>query len=173
MKKGQAALEFLMTYGWAILVVLAAVGALAYFGVLSPGKFLPEKCITTNPAISCAGGKAVINPEANNSIVYTLHLSSGYSTLTFDATASTFATKLDGCTNLALRAGKGNYTGLNAAPGTGSATLNGDDDVTVVMTGCTGVTGVDKIRKEFTIAPINAQSGLPEAVSVIIDLKGQ
>ena len=29
MRKGQAAMEFLMTYGWAILVVLAAIGALA------------------------------------------------------------------------------------------------------------------------------------------------
>ena len=44
-KKGQAAMEFLMTYGWAILVVLAAIGALAYFGVLNPSKFLPEKCL--------------------------------------------------------------------------------------------------------------------------------
>lgn len=42
-KKGQAAMEFLMTYGWAILVVLAAVGALAYFGVLSPDTLLPER----------------------------------------------------------------------------------------------------------------------------------
>src|SRR3989344_3044714 len=44
-KKYQAAMEFLMTYGWAILVVLAAIAALAYFGVLSPEKFLPEKCL--------------------------------------------------------------------------------------------------------------------------------
>jgi len=36
MKKGQVAFEFLMTYGWAIIVVLVVVGALAYFGVLSP-----------------------------------------------------------------------------------------------------------------------------------------
>src|SRR3989344_4607890 len=43
-KKGQAAMEFLMTYGWAILVVLVAIGALAYFGVLSPDNLLPEKC---------------------------------------------------------------------------------------------------------------------------------
>ena len=41
----QAALEFLMTYGWAILVVIAAIGVLAYFGVLSPDQFLPRKCI--------------------------------------------------------------------------------------------------------------------------------
>ena len=44
-KKGQAAMEFLMTYGWAILVVMIAIGALAYFGVLSPEEFLPEKCL--------------------------------------------------------------------------------------------------------------------------------
>ena len=43
-RKSQAAMEFLMTYGWAILVVLVAIGALAYFGVLSPDRFLPEKC---------------------------------------------------------------------------------------------------------------------------------
>ena len=45
MKKAQAAMEFLMTYGWAILVVLAAIGALSYFGVLSPSKHIPESCI--------------------------------------------------------------------------------------------------------------------------------
>ena len=55
-KKGQAAMEFLMTYGWAILVVLAAIAALAYFGVLSPEKFLPEKCIL-QPGIACVSHK--------------------------------------------------------------------------------------------------------------------
>lgn len=48
-KKGQAAMEFLMTYGWAILVVLAAIGALAYFGVLSPEKLVPERTTFTAP----------------------------------------------------------------------------------------------------------------------------
>ena len=41
-RKSQVALEFLMTYGWAILVILIMIGALAYFGVLSPCKFIPE-----------------------------------------------------------------------------------------------------------------------------------
>ena len=51
-KKAQAALEFLMTYGWAILVVLVAVGALAYFGVLSPDKFFPDRC-SLPPGLVC------------------------------------------------------------------------------------------------------------------------
>ncbi|MBS3097209.1 hypothetical protein J4209_00270 [Candidatus Woesearchaeota archaeon] len=55
-KKAQAAMEFLMTYGWAILVVIAAVAALAYFGVLSPDKFLPTKC-TLAPGLACIGHK--------------------------------------------------------------------------------------------------------------------
>jgi len=43
-RRAQAALEFLMTYGWAILVVLVVIGALAYFGILNPSILLPEKC---------------------------------------------------------------------------------------------------------------------------------
>ncbi|MBW2985446.1 hypothetical protein KY313_02210 [Candidatus Woesearchaeota archaeon] len=55
-KKGQAAMEFLMTYGWAILVVLIAISALAYFGVLNPAKFLPESCVLL-PGLSCVDHK--------------------------------------------------------------------------------------------------------------------
>ena len=52
-KKGQAALEFLMTYGWAILVVLIAIGALVYFGFLSPERFVQDNCNLT-PPLSCS-----------------------------------------------------------------------------------------------------------------------
>ena len=45
MKRAQAAMEFLMTYGWAILVVLVVISALAYSGVLDPSALLPEKCV--------------------------------------------------------------------------------------------------------------------------------
>ncbi|MBI2657311.1 hypothetical protein HYX08_01300 [Candidatus Woesearchaeota archaeon] len=73
-KKSQAALEFLMTYGWAILVVLVAVGALAYFGVLSPDKFLPAKC-TLQAGIGCIDHKATgtaLNVVLRNSLGYDL-----------------------------------------------------------------------------------------------------
>jgi len=52
MKRGQVALEFIMTYGWALLVVLVAIGALAFFGVLNPSKYLPDKCIFTT-GVTC------------------------------------------------------------------------------------------------------------------------
>ena len=51
-KKSQAAMEFLMTYGWAIVVVITAIAALAYFGVLTPEGFMPTQC-TFPIGISC------------------------------------------------------------------------------------------------------------------------
>ncbi len=50
-------MEFLMTYGWAILVVLVAIGALAYFGVLNPSRFLPASC-TLVPGLACSDFQA-------------------------------------------------------------------------------------------------------------------
>ncbi|MBU1975327.1 MAG: hypothetical protein KKG59_02890 [Nanoarchaeota archaeon] len=49
-KKGQAALEFLTTYGWAFIVILTAIGALAYFGFLKITP--PSKCLVS-PEFSC------------------------------------------------------------------------------------------------------------------------
>ncbi len=43
-EKGQVALEFLTTYGWVLLIVLIGIGTLAYFGLLNPSQFLPDKC---------------------------------------------------------------------------------------------------------------------------------
>ena len=42
--KGQQALEYLVTYGWAFVVVLLTIGSFAYFGSLSPQKYLPDRC---------------------------------------------------------------------------------------------------------------------------------
>jgi len=50
--KSQAALEFLTTYAWAFLVIIITIAALAYFGVLSPSKLLPERC-NFGPEFQC------------------------------------------------------------------------------------------------------------------------
>lgn len=60
-KRGQAAMEYLMTYGWSILIVLIAVAALFYFGVLDPEQFKtkPEcDCITYEESIELNYTKA-------------------------------------------------------------------------------------------------------------------
>lgn len=44
-KKAQSGLEFMMTYGWAILVVMIAIGALSYFFVFNPNNTAPDVCL--------------------------------------------------------------------------------------------------------------------------------
>jgi len=38
--RGQTAVEYLMTYGWAILIILIVAGVLAYYGIFAPAGFL-------------------------------------------------------------------------------------------------------------------------------------
>src|SRR3989338_10643858 len=93
MKKGQAAMEFLMTYGWAILVVLVAIGALAYFGVLSPDKILPEKCIISSgsglfcDAFSITSGTS-ITLKVKNSLADDVNVTGGNNTYIGDGSNS-------------------------------------------------------------------------------------
>jgi hypothetical protein len=54
MRKGQTAMEYLMTYGWAILIIMVVLAVLFYLGVLNPP--VPSQC--TFPAgISCISTK--------------------------------------------------------------------------------------------------------------------
>ena len=54
--KSQVALEFMMTYGWGIMIALVSVSAIAYFGVLNPDRFFPTAC-TLETGIGCADFK--------------------------------------------------------------------------------------------------------------------
>mgnify|MGYP001569085094 CR=1 FL=1 len=73
--RSQAAIDFVMTYGWAIMMVLVAIGALAYFGVLSPDKFVPKQC-NLPPGLACldfearsfAPGNSEIDIQIRNSL---------------------------------------------------------------------------------------------------------
>jgi hypothetical protein len=43
-KKGQGALEYLMTYGWALLVIVVVGAALFALGVLNPSTYTQKSC---------------------------------------------------------------------------------------------------------------------------------
>ncbi len=56
MRKGQSAMEYLMTYGWAILVIIIVIAVLFYIGVLNPRNVTPTVC-NFPPGISCSSFK--------------------------------------------------------------------------------------------------------------------
>lgn len=43
-RKSQVAVEFLVTYGWAILTVIVAVGVLIYFGIFNTTRYVNDRC---------------------------------------------------------------------------------------------------------------------------------
>ena len=130
-RKAQAAMEFLMTYGWAILVVVAAIGALAYFGVLSPDRFLPEKC-TLPSGIACLDYR-----YSGTAIEMVIQNGGGYA-----------------MTGIAVTV---NGTGCNAVNSAGSATLtNGQQNMYVVT--CSPTSG--KFKGDVTFAYTNQATGM-------------
>lgn len=44
MTRGQAALEYVVTYGWVFVGIALTLGALAYFGVLDPSQWTADRC---------------------------------------------------------------------------------------------------------------------------------
>lgn len=53
-RKSQSALEFLVTYAWAFIVIAIIIAAIAYFGILRPQKVLPDRC-TFSVSFDCVG----------------------------------------------------------------------------------------------------------------------
>ncbi len=43
-KRAQAALEYIITYGWGFIVILIVLGGLAYMGYLNPSRYVPARC---------------------------------------------------------------------------------------------------------------------------------
>lgn len=52
MAKAQAAVEYLMTYGWAILVLLIIIGLILGSGIASPSYLISEEC-NLGPKLPC------------------------------------------------------------------------------------------------------------------------
>jgi len=151
-KKSQAALEFLMTYGWAILVVLVAIGALAYFGVLSPDKFLPSKC-TLPAGIACVDFK-VDDITTGDEIRVVLRNGMG-----FDATGLT----------VRIESPAGTICGTDSAAATlanGAAALTYvvDMDTFVAPAVACPLTLGSKFSGDIVVSYTNADSTLPHTV---------
>ena len=69
-RKGQAAMEYLMTYGWAFLVIVIVLAILAFY--LPTLLRAPESCLFSQPGFSCDVQKPVIVSETGTNLVYVI-----------------------------------------------------------------------------------------------------
>lgn len=136
-RKGQSALEFLTTYGWAFLVILIMIGALSYFGVLNPSRFLPDKCIFGSGIGGCTDSAVVVS-GANSFIAFKIVNNFGKD-LTITSASAVVTGLTSSCTTPILR---GNYTGgIPYNPITTLGAWNSSTELQVNITGCTIATG--------------------------------
>jgi len=74
-RKAQSAMEYLMTYGWAILIIAVVLGALFSLGVFSGSSFLGTTCIASSGYLCSSPSWA----HGTNSIAVTIGQATGSS----------------------------------------------------------------------------------------------
>jgi len=72
-KRGQAAIEFLTTYGWAILVIVIVLAALVWLGIFDAATRAPDRC-TFQGGIQCDSARISSNVMRLSSLVITSRL---------------------------------------------------------------------------------------------------
>ena len=155
-KKAQAAMEFLMTYGWAILVVIAAIAALAYFGVLDPARLLPERC-QSSAGMDCVDKAAVTTTE----VTLALRNNIGFTTEITDFSGSS------------CNGDSGGVAGTSGAITTAasfSAFNVTNNQVFRLQVDCTLTSG-NKYEDTLTVSYTNTETGLTHTVPV--DVRGR
>ncbi|MFH1134360.1 MAG: hypothetical protein V1735_07795 [Nanoarchaeota archaeon] len=175
MRRAQAAMEFIMTYGWAILVVLAAIGALAYFGVLNPANLLPEKCFFP------AGTDCIEKPSilSNGDVQFVLKNSLGYD-INVDTTQQINIPSGDGCDGtydiINLHVINSDGTDVDCPDDMNPCTIDNGGTMTVTLNCNTG--GVEQVpaagkryKSQPSITYVSVDSGASHVVSG--DLSGK
>lgn len=147
-RKGQAAMEFLMTYGWAILAAIIAIGVLAYFGVFSPGKYVTDSTVVNPPFY--ANGQNAMQSSGNVSIELKDNGGEDYVVTNVAIKSSTSAVV---CSN----------TGYNQSVTAGSAV--------VAKVPCTGLVAGNSLKGDITITYMKSGSTLPLTTTGTISSK--
>lgn len=138
-KKGQAAMEFLMTYGWAILAAVIVIGVLASFGVFSPSKYVPTSCVLSAP-LGCDKNQVAASSSTGD-VTFILRNGGGES-LNITSIA------IEGCTT--------NSTNFIVA----------DGDIATSIVDCTGaLTSGEKFTGDVTVTYIVSGGSLSQSSS--------
>ena len=101
-RKAQAAMEYLMTYGWAILIVIIVAAALYALGIFDPGTWTGARATGfTNVGAPSSGGwklAAAVGPNQ-----FTMVMSNNLpSRISIDPTATTVTVGATACTGVGV-----------------------------------------------------------------------
>ncbi|MCL5106281.1 MAG: YncE family protein [Candidatus Marsarchaeota archaeon] len=75
-RKAQSAMEYLMTYGWAILIIAVILAALDILGVFNGSAFISSSCLST-PGYLCSSPVMVANTNGPNLLSFSFKQDTG------------------------------------------------------------------------------------------------
>lgn len=113
MRKGQGAMEYLMTYGWALLVIIIVGAALFALGILNPATYQQKRCNGLQYF-------TYMDQSATQSTgTYVLHVRNGVNDvnitqLSFTGTNTTAVGDAATDTRLTMSGDSGNYNGISS-----------------------------------------------------------
>jgi hypothetical protein len=157
-KKGQSALEFLTTYGWAFLVALIMIGALAYFGVLNPSKYLPDRC-NVGSEVTC---EDYVIDSVNRAILIKIKNNAGFPINITNINVTSFGRISMGCDRVSMDFYEGqSYSGINND--ISDFVWKPDSSIGIRLDNCNsmdqaGVYRGDKVKVEFNLTYYNLRS---------------
>lgn len=94
-RKGQAAMEYLMTYGWALVLLVAVIAALMATGAFNPSYLVSEEC-TLQPDLSC-GNDLLYKQDASTTVLLVqIDNGLGYDIILKDAKVTTMGLGVSG-----------------------------------------------------------------------------
>ncbi len=73
--RGQAAIEYLMNYGWAVFVLAVVISAILFTGIFNPNYFVMEECYL-GPSLSC--NSQLIGQQADTKLLINITNRLGY-----------------------------------------------------------------------------------------------
>ncbi|HLP79063.1 MAG TPA: hypothetical protein VK158_00350 [Acidobacteriota bacterium] len=130
--RAQSALEFLFTYAWAFLIILIMIAALAFFGVLDPARFIPDKCVATT-GFACVESRVTTTAGVGEGHIQIRLVNSGGKVAIFNSTPVMTVSGSGACVALAeVFANSNNWTASDV-------TLNSGQEM-VLRINCSGVT---------------------------------
>ncbi len=138
--RGQTAVEYLMTYGWAILIILIVAGVLAYYGIFAPSGFLGESATGFTDIMVLSpwslGADGVFTGNLENRVGETVNVTDVYIWSTTEASKAGTGSPTGG--DVTLVAGEKaiiNFTAINGVTGTAGNTYTFSVSITYLYGG--------------------------------------
>ncbi len=86
-KRSQSAMEYILTYGWAILMISIVLGAFIYLGVFTPGTLVSSQCVA-QADFSCLTSMMTSNGQITFNIQQNTMTNINVTAISCNATAS-------------------------------------------------------------------------------------